>query len=316
MNLLDDLRQFLQTTQEQGKKPLVVILGPTASGKTALSLVLAKIFNGEIISADSRQIYKYMDIGTDKILPPQQLGIQHHLIDIVEPTQEFTVADFKRMALKTIDEIYKRQHLPIMAGGTGLYLNALIENYQIPHIPPQFDLRQELSRYYEENGAEALHKQLQERDPEAAARIHPNNVRYVIRALEINIAGNVTKTDKKGEPMFEVFAIGIEWPREALYERINLRVDQLFERGLVNEVKTLLMKGYSEKLPAMTSVGYQEIINFLKGHGTLEEAVNQMKQNTRNYAKRQVTWFKHYKNVHWITQETLTDLSKQLVASS
>ena len=212
------------------------------------------------------------------------------------------------MAIKSIEEILKRQNLPIIVGGTGLYLNAIIQNYQIPRVPPQFDLRQDLMRYYEQHGADALYKKLVDLDPEAAAKIHPNNVRYVIRALEINLAGETPKIDQKGEPMFEVFSVGIEWPREILYERINKRVDELFERGLVNEVKTLLMKGYDEKLPSMSSLGYQEVIAFLKGQCTLEEAIESVKQNTRNYAKRQLTWLRN--QMPGATAATLSDFMK------
>jgi tRNA dimethylallyltransferase len=263
----------LDTAAADGKRPLIVILGPTASGKTALSLQVAKKFNGEIISADSRQIYKHMDIGTDKIQPSQMEGITHHLIDELEPDQEFTVADFKRMAIKAVEEVLRRRRVPVLAGGTGLYLNTVLQNYQIPRVPPQHDLRYQLQRYYEQYGAHQLYKILEEKDPAAAARIHPNNIRYVIRALEINIAGNGPKTDEKAEPMFEIFLIGIEWPRELLYDRINTRLDELVNRGLVNEVKTLLMKGFDEKIPAMTSIGYQEIFQYIRGNCTLEQAV-------------------------------------------
>lgn len=305
MEIFQQLSEFIDQTAAEGKKPLVVILGPTASGKTALSLYIGKMFNGEIISADSRQIYKYMDIGTDKVMQSQREGVQHHLIDELEPNQEFTVSDFKRLAIKSIEEILRRRHLPVLAGGTGLYLNTVLQNYQIPRVPPQHDLRYQLQKYYERYGANQLYKILQEKDPEAAARIHPNNVRYVIRALEINIAGNTPKVDEKAEPLFEVFSIGIDWPRETLYERINGRVDELVQRGLLNEVKTLLMKGFDEKIPAMTSIGYQELINYIRGYCTLEEAVEEIKKNTRNYAKRQLTWFRHYKDVHWIKGEEL-----------
>jgi len=317
MEFFQQLSEFIEQTNAEGKKPLVVILGPTASGKTGLSLKIAKMFNGEIVSADSRQIYKSMNIGTDKIMPAQQEGIRHHLIDELEPNQEFTVSDFKRMAVKSIEEILRRRNLPILVGGTGLYLNTILQNYQIPRVPPQHDLRSQLQKYYEQYGAEQLFKILQEKDPEAAARIHPNNIRYVIRALEINIAGNEPKVDKKAEPLYEVFSIGIEWSRETLYERINGRVDELVHRGLVNEVKTLLMQGFDEKIPAMSSIGYQEIIQYIRGNCTLEEAVEEIKKNTRNYAKRQLTWFRHYKDVHWLNGEELeAHLSAQKQPSS
>lgn len=307
MHIFEDVQQFLADCKAQGKPAIVAIVGPTASGKTSLSLALAKAINGEIISADSRQVYKYLDIGTDKIHESARQGIPHHLIDILEPDAEFTLADYKRMAIKAINEIHRRQKVPILCGGTGLYLNAIIENYQVPKIPPQYDLRQELARYYEEHGAEALHKLLQEKDPEAAARIHPNNVAYVVRAIEINIAGGQPKRDTKGEPDFEVFTVGIDWPREVLYDRINGRVDELIDKGLLNEVKTLLVRGYKPNIPSMASIGYQELIEFLQGNGTLEEAVDKIKQNTRNYCKRQLTWFRRYKNIQWLEGSELEE---------
>lgn len=329
MDIFDRLEEFLEENpelnprthrstsstksgdQNADKKPLIVILGPTASGKTALSIKIAKAFNGEIISTDSRQIYKYMDIGTDKIPVQKQEGVTHHLLDIIEPDQEFTLADFKRAALKTIEEIYRRRKLPILVGGTGLYLNAILQNYQIPQVPPQQDLRQKLEDYSKEHGSEALHQLLAEKDSQAADSIHPNNVRYVIRALEINMVANAPKMDQKGESIFHAFIIGINWPREFLYERINRRVDDQIARGLLNEVKTLLMKGYDEKLPAMSSLGYLELIQYTKGECTLEQAIENIKKNTRNYAKRQLTWFRHYQNVHWVEGEELEKLLSQ-----
>ena len=300
MKILEDISQFLLESEQLGKKPLIVIMGPTASGKTTLSLKIAGTFNGEIISADSRQVYKYMDIGTAKIPENSMEGIRHHLLDVVSPDVEFTVADFKRHTLKVINEIHLRRKIPILCGGTGLYLNAVIENYQIPQVPPQPDLRKQLAQYYEEHGEIMLHNLLKERDPEAAERIHPNNVRYVIRALEINYVGNHQKKDSKGEQLFNTFTIGIEWPREVLYERINRRVEDQMGSGLLNEVKTMLMKGFNEKLPAMSSLGYLELIAFLKGELTLEQAKEEIKKNTRNYAKRQLTWFRRYKDIYWL----------------
>jgi tRNA dimethylallyltransferase len=305
MQLFEEIQQFLHESEQLKKRPLIVVMGPTASGKTALSLRIAKNFNGEIISADSRQVYKYMDIGTDKIPELKQEGIRHHLLDVVDPKDEFTLADYKRMTLKAANEIHQRQKVPVLCGGTGLYLNAILQNYQIPQIPPNFEIRQRLAQYYEQHGATELHKLLAEHDPQSAKNIHPNNVRYVIRALEINLAGHRPKIDQKGEQMFNVFTVGIEWPREELYERINRRVEDQIGRGLLNEVKTLLMKGYNEKIPSMSSLGYLELIAFINGEKTFEEAVESIKQNTRNYAKRQLTWFRRYENVHWIRGQEL-----------
>lgn len=292
-----------------GKPPLIVVLGPTASGKTSLSIRIAKAFNGEVVSADSRQIYKYMDVVTEKVTEAEMQGVPHYLINIVEPDGEFTLADFKRHALKYITEILRRRHVPILCGGTGLYVNTIVENYQIPQVAPNFGLRQELNRYFERYGALALHKLLQERDPEAAEKIHPNNVRYVIRALEINLGGNMNKRDEKGEQQFNVFSVGIDWPREVLYDRINRRIDAQVDRGVLNEVKTLLMKGYGESLPSMSSLGYSELISYVKGQTDLQSALENFKKNTRNYAKRQLTWFRRYKDVRWIPPEELEEIT-------
>jgi len=311
MIIFEDVKKFLANCESQGKPAIIAIVGPTASGKTSLSIELAKEINGEIVSADSRQIYKYMDIGTDKIHESNMQGIKHHLIDVVDPSEEFTLADYKRMATKAINEIHRKKKIPILCGGTGLYLNAIIQNYQVPPVPPQYDLRQKLARYYEEHGAQALHKLLEERDPAAAKQIHPNNVTYVVRALEINLAGNQVKRNQAGGAEFSVYTIGIDWPRETLYERINGRVDELMGSGLLNEVKTLLMRGYNEKMSSMSSLGYLELIEFLKGDVTLDQAVENIKKNTRNYCKRQLTWFRRYKDIQWVDGARLaTYLSK------
>ncbi len=305
MKIFESIREFLSECEKEGQKPLIAVLGPTASGKTALSVEIAKRYNGEVISADSRQIYKYMDIGTAKITPHEMQGVKHHLLDVADPAEEFTLSDFKRHALKAINEIHQRKKIPVMCGGTGLYFSSIIQNYEIPRIPPQFDIRQKLAQYYEEHGAEALHALLKERDPVAAAKIHPNNVRYVIRALEINMAGGTQKNDEKGRPMFSVFKVGIDWPRDILYERINRRVDEQLSAGLLNEVKGLLMRGYNEKLPSMSSLGYPELIGYIKGEATLEQAADLIRKNTRNYCKRQLTWFRREKDVAWIPGDEL-----------
>jgi tRNA dimethylallyltransferase len=308
MDILRQIEQFLADSREKNTSPLIVVLGPTASGKSALSLKIANLFGGEIINADSRQIYKSMDIGTDKFSVLKQEGTPHYLYDIVSPDEDFTVVDYMRMAIKTINEIYGRRKIPILCGGTGLYISAVIENYQIPPVPPKSEFRQQYEEYAVQKGPEALHKLLAEKDPQTAARIHPNNVRYVIRALEINDLGGMEKQDRRGAPLFDTFILGIEWDREQLYERINQRVDELVARGLVNEVKTLLMKGYSEKLSSMSSLGYPEIIAYIKGEMSLDQSVEEIKKNTRNYAKRQMTWFRRYRNVHWISSPEVRNL--------
>lgn len=298
-----DIEKRLRLFLKKAKKPLIVILGPTASGKTALSLKLAHDFNGEIISTDSRQIYKEMDIGTDAILPSQQEGIPHHLLAIAKPDKTITTAEYTELALEKIKEIYKRKHVPILVGGTGLYISSIIFSYQIPRVPPDEKLRAKLYKEAEKKGNEFVHAKLAKLDPEAAKKIHPNNLRYVVRALEINMTTGENKIDVQKKSPFDTFLIGLNWPREKLYERVNLRVDLQLKRGLLDEVKTLLKKGYKEDSPAMSSLGVKEIIPYLKGKATLDECIEVLKKNTRNYAKRQMTWFRRYDKVHWLNMD-------------
>jgi tRNA dimethylallyltransferase len=300
MPIIDQIKEFLEKSRKENIPALIVVLGATASGKSSFSLKLAHMVNGEIINADSRQIYKEMSIGTDKPSEIDQKGIKHHLYDIVSPDEDFNLADYKRLALKTIDEVIARGHTPILCGGTGLYISAVIENYQIPQIAPQPYLREKYEDYYSHHGASALYNLLKEKNPEAAKNIqHPNNVRYVIRALEISDMGGQALQGKRGAPLFNVFAIEVERSREELYDRINRRVDEMIDNGLINEVKNLLLKGYNEKLHSMSSLGYPEIIAYIKGEMSLDEAAETIKKNTRNYAKRQLTWFRRYRNVDY-----------------
>ena len=299
MNLTKQLKSFLKSA----KTPLVVILGPTASGKTAISLKIAKEIDGEIISTDSRQIYRGLEIGSDALPEEDQEEVPHHMIGIVDPDREYSLAEYKDDAEKIIKEIRERDHVPMLVGGTGLYISALIENYDVPRVPPDKKLREKLYKEAEKKGPEALHKRLAELDPESADKIHPNNLRYVVRALEINL-----KKDTKVGPAAikkDVFMIGIERPREEIYERINSRVDKQEYRGLIDEVTALLDKGYDENLPAMSSLGVKEIIPFIRKEQTLDECKETLKQNTRNYAKRQGTWFRRYPQIHWIKAEDL-----------
>lgn len=307
MNILPKLKSFLETA----KKPLLVVLGPTASGKTALSLKLAHLFNGEIISTDSRQIYRQMDISTDAIQKDQQEGITHHLVNIVNPDKTLTLAEYRDLATQEIQKIYERKNLPILVGGTGLYISAIIENYEVPHIPPDLKLRKKLYKEAKTKGVEFIYKKLQKLDPEAAEKIHPNNLRYVIRAIEINLSSNKNKIDKKSEKSpFDLFLIGINWPREELYERIEQRIDNQLKRGLINEVKQLVRQGYSLDLPSMSSLGIKEIIPYIKGKISLQECIATLKLNTRHYAKRQMTWFRRYDNVNWLTPEDLKKITE------
>ncbi len=298
-DLLTQLESFLKEPKE--KPPLIIVLGPTASGKTSLSVKLAQKFNGEILSSDSRQIYRYMDIGTDKISQKEMQGIKHYMLDVCDPDRTYTMADFQREATHSIKEILNKGKIPFLVGGTGLYINAIADNYQLDNAPPDPALRTELEQELEEKGAEALHEMLKELDPLSASKIHPNNHHYLIRALEINLKTKQPKSNRRGEPPYETFKIGIDWDREELYEKINSRVDEQIDRGILNEIKTLLAKGYSRNLPAMTGLGYKEFFPYLDGEATLEECLEQLKQNTRNYAKRQMTWFRRDDEIYWIT---------------
>lgn len=292
-------------------RPLIVVLGPTASGKTALSLDVARQIKGEIISTDSRQLYKGMKISTDTISKKDQKGIPHHFLGITTPDKPVTLAEYQDMAFKKIEEIYGHGHIPMLVGGTGLYISAIIEGYKIPRIAPDKKLRAKLMKEAKEKGPEYLYSKLKKLDPKAAKIIHPNNVRYVVRALEINLTTGKNKSDKKSSlkssskasQNFDVLMLGINWPRQELYKRINQRVDLQLKIGLIKEVEKLLKKGYSQRLPAMSSLGVKEIIPYIKGKMPLDQCVEILKMNTRRYAKRQMTWFRRYANVVWLKPE-------------
>ncbi len=306
MDLTKDLTSFIKSA----KNPLIVILGATAAGKTDISLKIAREVDGEIISTDSRQIYQEMPIATDIIRTEEQKGIPHHMLAIKKPDEPFTLAEYTDVALEIIDQIYEKGHVPILAGGTGLYVSAITEGYDVPRAEPDEKLRKKLHEEAEEHGAEYIHEKLKKLDPEAAASIHPNNIRYVIRAIEINKSTNSKKEDKKSQPKFDIFMVGIERPREEIYERINKRVDQQEDTGLLDEVKALVEKEYDEALPSMTSLGVKEIIPYIKGEMGLPECLEILKRNTRRYAKRQMTWLKRYDNVRWLNTTQVKDYLK------
>ncbi|MBI2638279.1 tRNA (adenosine(37)-N6)-dimethylallyltransferase MiaA [Candidatus Peregrinibacteria bacterium] len=298
----EDLRNLIKKFIEQQKtgmaSPLLVVLGPTASGKTALSIEIAQQFGGEIISADSRQVYRHMNIGTDKISVEARHGVPHHLLDVADPDERFTVADFKAQAEMAIDDILARGKLPILTGGTGLYIRAITENFDIP--AENREVRAQLIEELEKIGPDALYEKLKKLDPGSAAKIHPKNPRYVVRALEICMTTGHPKSDAKKTPKYQCLQIGLSWPREALFERIHRRIDEQIEHGLIDETKQLLSLGYSKNLPSMNTLGYKEIVAHLDGMMTLAEATEELKQNTRNFAKRQMTWFKRDQGVIWI----------------
>ncbi|HZG59872.1 MAG TPA: tRNA (adenosine(37)-N6)-dimethylallyltransferase MiaA [Anoxybacillus sp.] len=294
---------------------LVVIIGPTAVGKTKLSIELAKRLNGEIISGDSMQVYKGMDIGTAKIKPEEMEGIPHHLIDIKEPTESFSVAEFQQMVRPLISEITKRDKLPMIVGGTGLYIQSVIYDYQFSDAPSDDNYRRKLEKFALEHGAVALHEKLKEIDPQSAERIHPNNVRRVIRAMEIFHCTGKTMTEwqKQQTPdlLYDVALIGLTMEREQLYRRINERVDQMMAEGLLDEVKTLYESGVRD-CQSIQAIGYKEIYEYLDGRISLAEAVEQLKQNSRRYAKRQLTWFRNKMPVQWFDMTDLSDFSTKV----
>ena len=287
------------------KKPLVVLTGPTAVGKTKASIELAKSIGGEIISADSMQVYKYMDIGSAKIRPEEMQGVPHFLVDILEPTEEFNVVRFKEMATEAMEEIYQRGHIPIIVGGTGFYIQAVLYDIDFTKQDNDQAYREELEAYAKEHGAQALHDKLRQVDEKAASEIHANNVKRVIRALEYyrqtgqKISEHNEKEREKESP-YEFFYFVLTDERETLYERIDKRVDQMIEEGLVEEVKHLKEMGCTRDLVSMQGLGYKEILDYLDGFCTLDEAVYKIKRDTRHFAKRQLTWFRRERKVRWI----------------
>ncbi|MGM9988966.1 MAG: tRNA (adenosine(37)-N6)-dimethylallyltransferase MiaA [Bacillaceae bacterium] len=284
------------------KQKVIVIIGPTSVGKTKSSIEIAKRYNGEIISGDSMQIYKRMDIGTAKITEAEMEGIPHHLIDIKEPTETFSVADFQRMVREKIDEISSRGKMPIIAGGTGLYILAALYDYHFSEQKGDEALRERLEHFASIHGTEALHHLLEEKDPLAAERIHHKNVRRVARALEyIETTGELFSNQQEqteNTPLYDIAMIGLNMDRDKLYERINLRVDLMMEAGLLQEVKQLYNEGVVD-CQSVQGIGYKELYEYIDGKVSLEDAVNNIKQNTRRYAKRQLTWFRNKMDVQW-----------------
>lgn len=286
------------------KNKLVAIAGPTASGKTALAIEIAKRFSGEVISCDSMQIYKGMDIGTAKPEEHEKCGILHHMIDIIEPNQKFSVADFAEMARACINDCLSRGKLPILAGGTGLYMDSVLNNTDFADFKSDPEFRKEMKELAEKEGNEALHNILSQKDPQAAEKIHPNNVRRVIRALEVcKVTGKtftLVNEESKREALFDALVFGIDTDRETLYKRIDKRVDVMMEKGLLDEVKSLCESGVGKDTTAMQAIGYKELLEYIDGKEPLVDAVEKIKQESRRYAKRQMTWFRRNKDIHWV----------------
>lgn len=292
----------------ENKIPIVVVAGPTASGKTGLAIELAKRFDGEIVSADSMQIYKYMDIGTAKPTPAEREQCVHHLIDFLKPDAEFSVADYTELAHRVIADIHSRGKLPVMCGGTGLYINSVINDVEFGETQSDEELRRELQNIANTEGNEKLIKILREFDPVSAERLHPNNVRRVIRAIEfyrttgVPISEHQEKT-KQIVSRYYPLMFCIDHNREKLYERINERVDIMMREGLCDEVRRLMDMGYSSALNSMKAIGYKELMDYFNGLCSLEEAVSVIKQNSRRYAKRQLTWFRRDERITMLNPE-------------
>jgi tRNA dimethylallyltransferase len=298
---------------------LFVVVGPTASGKTALSVELAESLGGEIVSADSRQIYRGMDIGTDKADPEQRARVPHHLLDVVDPDAVLTLAEYQHLAYAAINDILVRDKLPILVGGTGQYVHAVVEGWSIPEVAPRPELRAELEEKARVEGASALHGWLAQLDPLAASHVDYRNVRRVIRALEVCLATGrpMSELQRKSPPAYRIKQIGVMRPRPELYARIDARVDRMIEDGLAEEVRSLVAAGYGWELPAMSGLGYRQIGQYLRGEVTLSEAAALIKKQTRRFVHQQHTWFRaDDPAIHWHEpgRESLAELLAMVAA--
>ncbi len=287
--------------------PIIILTGPTAVGKTKLSIELAKAIGGEIISADSMQVYKYMDIGSAKIKTEEMEGVKHHLIDILEPWDEFNVVTFQKLCKEAIAEILERGHIPILTGGTGFYIQAVLYDIDFTENDGDTTYRTELEALAKEKGALHLHDLLKEKDPKAAEEIHPNNIKRVIRALEfyeqtgLAISGH-NEAERKKESPYNFCYFVLNDDREKLYSRIDKRVDSMIEEGLETEVHKLYEMGCTRELVSMQGLGYKEMLSYLEGQISMEEAIYIIKRDTRHFAKRQITWFKREREVIWLNK--------------
>jgi len=290
------------------KKPMIVLTGPTAVGKTKLSIALAKAVNGEIISADSMQVYKYMDIGSAKITVEEMQGVPHHLIDILEPWDEFNVVVFKQKCEEALAGIYRRGHIPIVTGGTGFYIQALLRDIDFTENEENTEYRTYLEKLAEEKGAEVLHEMLKEVDPQSAEAIHANNIKRVIRALEYyKLTGEPisihNEQEKQKESAYNSCYFVLNDDRAKLYTRIEQRIDEMINNGLIEEVQKLKNMGCHRGMVSMQGLGYKEILDYLNGECTLDEAIYLLKRDTRHFAKRQLTWFRREKEVIWVNKD-------------
>lgn len=290
------------------KKPLIVLTGPTAVGKTKLSIALAKAVNGEIISADSMQVYRYMDVGSAKITPDEMDGVPHHLVDVLEPTEDFNIVLFQQLAKKSMEEIYSKGRIPILVGGTGFYIQAITRDIDFTQSEQDDSYRKELEALAAEKGSSFLHDMLASVDPKSAEDIHENNVKRVIRALEFYKQNGTRISEHNEEQKEHVSPYNLAYfvlnaPRPLLYERIDARVDEMLKNGLVEEVKNLQRMGCHREMVSMQGLGYKEILSWLGGEYPYEEAIRILKRDTRHFAKRQLTWFHREGEVTWVDKD-------------
>lgn len=293
---------------------LIAIVGQTATGKSALALRICEEVGGEIVTADSRQVYRYMDIGTDKPSPEVQASVPHHMIDLVDPDEPYTLALYQSGAFRTIEEIAARGKVPVLAGGTPLYVNAVLEGWTIPRVEPDLRLRAELEEEAARRGAPALHERLQRIDPAAAAKILPSNTRRIVRALEVITATGqpISAQQAKSPPPYRTLTIGLALQRVELYRRIDERVERQIERGLVDEVAGLHEQGYAYTLPSMSGLGYRQIGEYLQGRATLAAAVQRIKWDTHSFARHQGNWFRRMTEAHWLDVTASDPLDRAL----
>jgi tRNA dimethylallyltransferase len=282
-------------------KRLVAIVGPTAVGKTDLAMNLAQTFNGEVVSADSRQVYRYVDIGTAKPSPEERALVPHHLVDVVDPDEDFSLAMYQEAAYRALEDIERRGKSAFLVGGSGLYVQAVTAGFKIPEVGPDYELRRMLEEKAANGGGMALYAELQRVDPDAAGRIDPRNVRRVVRALEVcHATGLPFSTLQRREPRFRSLMVGLTTSREDLYSRIDNRVDTMIERGLVQEVQALVERGYPPDLPSLSGLGYRQIAQYLQGEVGLDEVVQRIKHETHRFARHQYAWFRPSdESIHW-----------------
>lgn len=300
------------------KKPLVILTGPTAVGKTKLSIALANAINGEIISADSMQVYRHMDIGSAKIKPEEMMGIMHYLVDILSPVEDFNVVLFQKYAKEAMEQIYAKGKIPILVGGTGFYIQSVLYDIDFAQNDADAPLRRELEQLAEEKGAEYLHRMLQDVDSKAAESIHANNVKRVIRAIEYyrqtgQKISEHNEAEREKASAYQSAYFVLNHKREILYENIDKRVDMMLEEGLEEEVKNLLDMGCRKESTAMQGLGYKEMIDYLQGNISLEDAVYLIKRDTRHFAKRQLTWFRREKDVIWVDKDMFANDEQKML---